>query len=155
MSESYFVGVENAKTSEKLPYIRPGKYDLRVLVIKVFNSRSKGPMFVAEYEVLDSEGVGANEKGSRISHLIKLRGNDSALGNIKGLVAALTGEALAKVNQRMCDAIVGADNPASGTQVKAFAHEITTKANEPFTLVQYAPSEATMQTLSKAAKKVA
>lgn len=136
---SYFVGVENAKTSEKLPYISPGQYELQVELIKVFDSRSKGPMFVAEYTVLSSEGLGANEKGSRCAQLIKLRGNDSALGNIKALVGALTGEGTAKVTQKMCDAIVSEGNPAKGAKVKAFAYETDTKAGGKFTMIQFSP----------------
>lgn len=140
---SYFIGVENAKTSEKLPYIAPGTYELEVDVIKVFESRGKGPMFVAEYTVLSSDGAGANAVGSRCAQLIKLRGNDSALGNIKGLVGALTGEGVSKVTQKMCDSIVGPGNPAKGFRVRAFAYETDTKAGGKFTMIQFDPVSAT------------
>lgn len=137
MSGSYFVGVENAKTSEKLPYIQPGRYVLRVDQIKVFDSRTKGPMFVAEYTIVESEGLGANPKGSRAAHLIKLKGNDSALGNVKGMVGALTGEGSSNVTQTMCDAVVAETNPTKGTLVRAFAFITETKAGTDFTKVQY------------------
>lgn len=147
---SYFVGVENAKTSEKLPYIQPGRYELRVELIKCFSSRSKGPMFVAEYTVLSSEGPLANAPGERVAHLMKLS-NDATLGNIKGLVKALTGDA--KVNQKMCDAIVAEDNPSKGTKVKAFAYFTKTKAGTDYTLVQYEPTEETMNLLHGVTRK--
>lgn len=149
---SYFVGVEQAKTSEKLPYFNPGKYKLQVDLIKIFDSRSKGPMFVTEYTVLESEGSDANQPGSRVAHLIKLRGNDSALGNIKGLVGALTGEGAGKVNQNMCDRLVAADNPAKGTKVKAFAYMTQTKEGKDFTMIQYSPSEEATFTATKPGK---
>lgn len=152
---SYFVGVENAKTSEKLPYFNAGKYTLRVDLIKVFDTRSKGPMFVSEYTVLESEGETANEVGSRVAHLIKLRGNDSALGNVKGLVGALTGEGAAKVNQNMCDRIVAADNPAKGTKLKAFAYVTQTREGKDFTMIQYSPSEEATFTATKPGKAAA
>lgn len=137
---SYFVGVENAKTSEKLPYFEPGRYLLQVEQIKVFDSRSKGPMFVAEYTILENEGEGSNEKSSRAAHLIKLRGNDSALGNVKGLVGALTGEGPGKVTQAMCDKLVAPDNPAKGAKVKAFVYVTKTREGNDFTMIQYEPT---------------
>lgn len=139
---SYFVGVENSKTSERLPYFSPGRYLLQTEMLKVFDSRSKGPLFVSEYLVLEAEGEGANPVGSKVAHLIKLRGNDSALGNIKGLVGALTGEGSGKVTQAMCDRIVAPDNPAKGTKVKAFAYNTVTREGKDFTLIQYEPSAA-------------
>lgn len=143
---SYFVGVENSKTSERCPYFSPGRYLLETEQIKVFDSRSKGPMFVAEFTVLEAEGEGANPVGSRVANLIKLRGNDSALGNIKGLVGALTGDGSSRVTQAMCDRIVEPSNPAKGTQVKAFAYLTKTREGADFTLIQYEPAEVATMT---------
>lgn len=135
---SYFVGIENAKTSERLPYFKPGSYELILDVAKVFPSRKHGPMFVSEWTITKSEGEGANPAGTRAAQLIKLSA-DTALGNIKGLVGALTGEGPSKVTQAMCDNLVSEKNPAKGSRAKAFVHITLTKAGEDFTLVQYEP----------------
>lgn len=140
---SFFTGIENAKTSEKLPNITPGKYLLEVDAIKAFTTRSKGPAFVAEFKVVESEGEGANPVGTRCSFYVKLS-LDSALGNIKGLAAALQDIDTKSVTQAMVDKITTTDqnpkpSPAIGTKVYADAFVIKTKEKKDFTLVQFSP----------------
>jgi hypothetical protein len=139
---SKFAGIEQAKVTEKLPYINPGRYLFEVEAIKVIASRNKGDMFVAEYLVLESDGEGANAVGSRTSHVMKLSA-DSTLGNIKGLVAALVGKPADQVTSAMADELVAADNPAKGFKVRAEAFSTTTKAGDPFTAIRYTNASKT------------
>lgn len=141
---SNFTGIENAKTSEKLPPLSEGQYTLLVEALKVIDTRSKGKMFVAEFEVLESEGAKANPRGSRASHLIKMS-LDSALGNIKGLIAAILGESEKNVTATLCDQATADDQPCRGAHVRAEAFLTKTKAGNDFTLVKYSavPKNAT------------
>lgn len=132
---SRFGGIENAKTSDKLPNIMPGRYVLEVTGVKVIATRAKGDMFISEFKVLENGGTaGENPVGSTCSHLIKLS-LDSAMGNVKGFVQALTGEA--KVTSDLVDGLVSPENPAAGTKVRAEAFMIKTKAGADFTKVNY------------------
>lgn len=140
MNNNVFAGIEQARTSDKLPYIQPGNYLLEVESIKLVDSRTKGAIFCAEFKVLDAKGEGANPIGSRCSHLIVINGNDSALGNIKSFVQALTGDT--NITKAMVDALVGPENPAAGETVRAEAFLTKTKRGTDFTRVSYSPAES-------------
>jgi hypothetical protein len=147
----FFSGIEAARSSQSLPNISVGQYTFGVQAIKVFNSRGKGTMFVAEYEVLESRGEGANPVGTQCSHVIPLR-LDSALGNIKNLVAALIGGDEKDVSEKMCEDLASEKNPAKGYKVKADAFIVPKKDGSPFTRVKYAPAaDDTSKTEMKAA----
>lgn len=151
---SLFAGIENAKTSERLPNIRPGLYTLQVQALKAFTSRAKGPMFVAEFSVLESSGPDANAPGSSASHIIKMS-LDSALGNIQGLMAAVLNVPTEKVTESICDEAVSAKGSelVKGAKVRAEATVVKTKAGGDFTRVRYRPFEAPAQAPKAAAKK--
>lgn len=139
-----FTGIENAPVSEKLPHFEVGRYLLRVDAVKCITARGKGDMFISEFTVLESDGEGANPKGSRVSQVIPLS-LDTALGNIKQFVSALTGEELKSVSEKMVDNLVSPKNPAAGTVVRAEAFIIAKKNGEPFTKIAYShatPDEA-------------
>ena len=139
-----FTGIENAKVTERLQNLSIGQYVLQVDAVKVVESRGKGDMFISEFTVLSSKGEGANPEGSRVSTIIPLR-LDMALPNIKAFVAALTGEDLKAVTEKMVDTLVSAKNPAKGTVVRADAFEIQKKDGSPFTKVAFmhvTPDEA-------------
>lgn len=131
---SKFAGIEKAASSDRLPYIQQGSYLLEIDAVKVISTRGKGDMFIIEAKVLESAGANANEVGSKLSHLIKMS-NDSAMGNIKAFVSALTGDS--KVTSETVDKIISAENPAAGTKVRADAFNIKTRAGADFTRVNY------------------
>lgn len=138
---SDFSGIENASSTTRLPNFRPGVYTLEVQAFKLVNSRSKGKMFIGEFKVLESSGSQANEVGTSVSQVIKMS-LDSALGNIKTIAAAVSGEPEKNITAAMCEALVGDKNPAKGVKVKAEASLTKTKAGNDFVLIKYAPVDA-------------
>lgn len=132
---SDFSGIENAQVTARLPNLRPGVYTLEVQAFKLVNSRSKGKMFVGEFKVLESAG-GGNEVGTTASQVIKMS-LDSALGNIKSIAAAVSGEPERSITAQMCDALVSEKNPARGTKVRAEASLTKTRAGNDFTLIKW------------------
>lgn len=98
-------------------------------------------MFIGEFKVLESSGSQANEVGTSVSQVIKMS-LDSALGNIKTIAAAVSGEPEKNITAAMCEALVGDKNPAKGVKVKAEASLTKTKAGNDFVLIKYAPVDA-------------
>lgn len=138
---SDFSGIENATSTARLPAIRPGLYTMEVLSFKIVNSRAKGKMFIGEFKVLEAAGANSNEVGTTCSQVIKMS-LDSALGNIKSVAAAVSGEPEKNITAQMCDALVSDKNPAKGVKVKAEASLTKTKAGNDFTLVKWSAVEA-------------
>lgn len=133
---SEFAGIETAEVSGKLPNLRAGTYLFQIDAVKMVKSRSKGAFFVVEVTILEAQGEGANEVGSRASWMVKMS-LDNALGNIKGFVAALTNEPLTAVTSSLCDELVAEDQPAKGERVRAHAFIIKTKSGNDFTKVDF------------------
>lgn len=137
---SDFAGIENAKTSDRLPNLTAGcSYILRAESNKKFKSRKGETFFAAEFTIIESSGPNANAPGTQASWLVKMTGNDSALGNIKGYVAALIHEPVKNVSAAMCDELVGEDNPAAGKNVRVSTMLVPTKKGGEFTLHNFAP----------------
>lgn len=145
---SLFKGIENAKVTDRLPYMEPGKYLLQLENAKIITSRAKEQFAVAEFKILQSEGEGANEVGTSTSQMIKLS-LDAALGNIKTLVAALLGIPSAQVTESAADEVFGPSNSAKGVKVRAEAFHTDTKSGGVFTRVNYLPYQG--ETTSTAA----
>lgn len=81
--------VSKAKVSGGGVYLEPGDYVLEVEATKGIETRGKGPMFVADFIVRESN----NEKfpaGSRVNHTI-LMAKDYGPGNAKEILSALSG----------------------------------------------------------------
>lgn len=137
---SDFAGIETAKTSDRLPNLAPGcSYTLKVKSNKKFKSRKGETFFAAEFTILDAVGPNANSIGTDASWLVKMTGNDSALGNIKGYVAALIKEPVTKVTAAMCDELVADSNPAAGNTVRVTTLLVPTKKGTDFTIHSYSP----------------
>lgn len=135
---SEFSGIENASSTARLANLRPGVYVLEAQAFKLVNSRAKGKMFISEWKVIEASGSEANEVGTSASQVIKMS-LDSALGNIKAIVAAVSGESEKNITSAMCDAIVSEKNPAKGVKVRAEATLTKTRAGTDFTLIKWAP----------------
>jgi hypothetical protein len=137
---SDFAGIENAKTSEKNAHLAPGcSFVLEVMANKKFKSRKGETWFAAEFSILEASGPDANPVGSVASYLVKMTGNDSALGNIKGYVAALINEPPTKVDAKMCEELVGVENPGQGTKVRVTTVATKTGKGGDFTLHKFSP----------------
>lgn len=149
---SDFAGIETAKTSDRLPNLAPGcSYLLTVKSNKKFRSRKGEVFFAAEFTIDESIGPNANAPGTDASWLVKMTGNDSALGNIKGYVAALIKEPVTKVTAGMCDELVADANPAAGTKVRVTTMLVQTKKGTDFTLHNYSPANTSATAIPVAA----
>lgn len=81
--------VNKAKVAGGGVYLEPGNYVLEVEATKGIQTRGKGPMFVADFIVRESD----NDKfpaGSRVNHTILME-KDYGPGNAKEILAALSG----------------------------------------------------------------
>lgn len=133
-----FEGIEKAQSTQKLPHIKPGKYVFEVLALKWIPNSRKGALSVGEFKVIEAIGEESNEVGTSCSHVIKMS-LDSALGNVKSLVAAISGKAEADVTAKDAQDAFATTNPAAGVRVNVEAFVTKTKAGTDFTLVTYQP----------------
>lgn len=81
--------VNKAKVTGGGVYLEPGDYVLKVEATKGIQTRGKGPMFVADFVVVESN----NDKflpGARVNHTILME-KDYGPGNAKEILAALSG----------------------------------------------------------------
>lgn len=107
--------------------------------VKMIKARTGKDMFVSEFTVLESNMLDKHAIGSRVSYLVTLDPAylETALGNVKGLAAALFGIAEANVDEAGVEAMIAADNPCQGRQVRAIASNIKTKKGSDFTKVVF------------------
>ncbi len=133
-----FDGIENAKSSDQLPKITPGRYRLKNQATKSFTSRKGIPFFIHEFLVLESQGEGALAAGTQGCHMIALN-KDAALGNVKGYMAAALDETEAQITAVEVEEAVSPDQPIKDTVTEAYAYLIKTKAGNDFTVVKYSP----------------
>ena len=132
-----FDDIENAEAGSNLPKIVPGEYQLQVEALKFIKSKKgKGTFAIGEFSVISSAGEGANPTGSRIAHMIKMA-LPSSKGNVKSLIAAVSGEGEKNVTSTLAKEAFSDDQPCKGQVVKASAFNITTGAGKPFTVVKY------------------
>lgn len=126
-----FKGVESARVPEGGVYFQPGVYLAKVLACKGFSNRRQIGTFVVECELLESSEPSL-PAGSLVSQVITLD-KESALGNIKGFIAAAMNDRAENVTEEMCDMVASAGNPLKGTVLRVSASNIKTKAGKDFT----------------------
>lgn len=113
--------------------------------VKMLKARSGKDIFIGDFTVLESNMLDKHAVGSRVSYLVTLDPAylETALGNVKGLAAALFGIPEADVDEAGVEAMIAADNPCQGRQVKVIASNIKTKKNTDFTKVVFESYAAT------------
>jgi hypothetical protein len=132
-----------ASAGNSNPYIVPGRYLLSVDRLAVgVSEQGKGEYFAAEFTVVESD-VAERPAGSRVSWALYPNSSAMAPRNIKSLMKALleepddsriTGEVMRKATE-------GDGTALAGAKVRVSAHEITTRAGNPFTKINWLPSE--------------
>lgn len=133
-----FGGIESAVTSEKLPHLNVGLYTLEIDGVKQIKSRKGKSYFVTEFRIIEASGPGANTQGSTASWMVDM-GNDLALGNVRGFLAAAMDVPDKTITEPVADDAVSTKQPLKGFLVKAEASVIKTKEGKDFTLVRYRP----------------
>ena len=114
-------------------YPMPGVYPLLYIdVLKMIRSRKNEDVFVAEFDILESE-VGERPAGTRMSWPVNFR-HDASPGNVKSFLAAVMNVPQEQVDGRGAQYACGDKNPCHGRLVRLEATMTTTKAGNPFTL---------------------
>ena len=132
-----FSKIGEAKSNSGGIYFLPGKYELEVRANKTGKTREGRAFFVAEFTIISSTNP-ERPAGTSVSQMVMLDKNlETALGNIKGYLAALYGIPEADVDEAGVEALVAADNPGAGLKIKAVASNIKTRAGKDFTKVSY------------------
>jgi hypothetical protein len=148
---SPFAAVGVASIIRRNDYINPGCYALRIVQVKYITGRNgdhvvvEADVITSSYEDAKPETHGCNREGSRLSAFIKK--NDNFDGNMKELMIALIGyDANGAcradddlVTQEECEAAISDAQPYAGAVVYAEAKQITTKAGNPYTRVNWWP----------------
>lgn len=145
------VKINSAKISGGGVYILPGEYVFEIEAFKVIKTRGKGPMFVAEFKVLETTNP-ERPIGSRPSFTV-LVDQDWGPGNLKEFIVAASGldpssaRDEAKVNAENWDAVLEKAINAqsySGMKVICSASEQAKKKSEgSFTKIRFYPHPET------------
>lgn len=128
-----FGGIEKAETSKGGVYLLPGNYLLGLRAAKAGRSRNNVDFFVAELEILASDNE-ERKVGSKVSWM-SMKNNDAFLGNVKAFAAAAFGIPEEKVTEKKIEELISDDQPREGTQIKAQAQNVKTRAGKDFTKV--------------------
>ncbi len=134
-----FAGISEAKARLDANYERPGHYYLRIDALKIGRSR-RGDDFMAVEKtvihVLDDDEGKAHKPGESVTHMMMAK-HDSFLGNVKAMVAKLLDCSVDSVTPDACVMICGDDQPLSGMVIECKNRNIMTRADKPFTVINY------------------
>ncbi len=136
-----FGKITDAKSNGGGVFFLPGTYLLECRANKSDKTREGRPYFVAEFTILESSNPD-RPIGTGVSFMVMLdKYIETALGNIKGYVAALYGIEEHLVDEAGVEALIASDNPGAGMRVKATATNTKTKAQKDFTKVCFSKAE--------------
>ena len=143
-----FGGIKEAKFSEGGSYIKEGVHRLRVDSCKHIKTLAQVDAFVVEFEILESSNP-EHVVGSLASHMIQIKPNTPALGNISQfLQVALSKEKGESggpeivtpdmITEEVVLYATSEANPLKNTIVRAVGTQIKTKGKGlPFTKIKY------------------
>ena len=138
---SDFDGIENAESTKRSNYVLPGQYPiLFVNALKKIRSQKTGDtLFIAEFDIIESK-VAERPPGMDMSSIFNItKHGKTALGNIKGLLAACLDIEEAQVDSKTADLAVSSENPFHARLIRCEAVEVTTNAGAPFTKPNFFP----------------
>jgi hypothetical protein len=136
--DDVFDAIGGATPYESGVYVELGVYPLLYVdVIKMLRSRKGDDLFIAEFDILDSQ-VGTRPKGSRMSWICSFR-HEASPGNIKKFLAAVMNTPIEEVDAQGAKYACSAENPCHGRLVRLAATETETRSGNPFTLCRYSP----------------
>lgn len=144
---SDFDGIEDADSTKRSNYVLPGQYPiLFVNALKKKRSQKTGDkLFIAEFDIIESK-VAERQPGMDMSSIFNItKHGKTALGNIKGLLAAILDIEEAKVDSRTADIAVSSENPFHARLIRCEAVEVTTNAGMPFTKTNFYPLPEDLQ----------
>lgn len=116
-------GIEDIKTFERVPSLIGGSdgkwntYRLRVIKLETgVTQLARADFFRGRFEVVTSEGEGANPVGTDAEVFIPKRAFDFHLKEIAALVGAVVNDPQTKVTARAIAEITASDQPAKGEE---------------------------------------
>lgn len=125
-------------------YPMPGIYQvLYVDVVKMIRSRKGEDVFIAEFDILQSD-VPERKAGTRMSWAVNFR-HDASPGNVKAFLAAVMNSEQSEVDGKSAQLACSDKNPCHGRLVRLEAVQTKTKAGNDFTLCNFRPIPDDMQ----------
>jgi len=131
-----FAGIEDAvnKQKDRVAFIEPGNYKLKILMLKEFMNPNKLPRFKAEFEVVESDNELAHPVGSRCDYMICFEKHPGTGDELRAFMEAVFRAKLggdykdSLVTQENCIDLVDEDkNPAAGLELICKAYPYETK----------------------------
>jgi hypothetical protein len=143
-SSSPFDRVEDSEGRTGGIYPQPGIYQvLYVDVIKMIRSRKGEDVFIAEFDILQSD-VPERKAGTRMSWAVNFR-HDASPGNVKAFLAAVMNVQQTEVDAKGAQYACSEKNPCHGRLVRLEAVMTKTKSGNDFTLCNFRPLADDMQ----------
>lgn len=151
---SPFDRIGDSKPNEGGVYPEPGVYPLLgVNVLKMIKSRKGDDIFIAEFDIIQSE-VEDRPAGTCMSWVGNFK-YDAVPGNVRMLLAAIMGVPVNDVDAAGSQFAVSVKNPCRGRLVRLSATTITTKSGNPFTLCKFSAIDEETQKDSEQLRKSA
>lgn len=138
---SDFDGIEEAESTRRSNFVLPGQYPILFIngLKKIRSQKSGDTLFIAEFDIIESK-VDDRPPGMDMSSIFNLtKHQKTALGNVKGLLAAVLDIEEAKVDARTADLAVSTENPFHARLIRCEAIVVTTTAGQPFTKPNFFP----------------
>lgn len=131
-NDNFFDGFDDEQVSEKIPDLMPGNYRLKVESIRAGVGKISKKNYVrATVKVIESSGEEANPPGSLVSFGF-VRGQFASyyVRDVKSLGAALLGQDINSVSADLLAELVAEDQPAKGTEFRAFVSSVPGKKHK-------------------------
>jgi len=144
---SDFDGIEKAQVFKSSNYILPGTYPILFInsLKKIRSQKNGNKLFIAELDIIESK-VDGRPPGTDMSAIFNLtKHGETALGNVKALLAAAIDVPEDKIDAKTADLAVSSENPFHGRLIRCEAVDITTRDGEPFTKPNFSPLPAELQ----------
>lgn len=146
------VGDSDGRTGGVYP--NPGVYPvLYVDAIKMIKSRKNEDVFIAEFDILQSD-VEERPAGSRMAWAVNFR-HDASPGNVKTFLAAVMNVDITEVDADGCRLACSDQNPCHGRLLRLEATATKTKGGNDFTLCNWRPLPDDMQNKAEEIRKEA
>lgn len=131
-----FAGAENARTSDRNPYIPDGVHLVKVLSCRSGQSEMEGYAYVVvNVEVIETSST--YPPGTILSWFNPIKKNHPGLGNFAQFVATATEADVKEVNEEVCEYACSGKQPLAGKIMKAVGAPIKTKSGGDFTKVTW------------------
>lgn len=133
-----FTGVEGASETGSYRYLVPGTWQLEITKVSANQTRHGEAFFAVDCKVIETTAEDY-PPGSAVSWMV-MKKHDAFLSNVKKFIAVAAGADFDEVSEDDCEAVIGEDQPLTGKVLYAIAHNKTTKAGKPFTVVEWKTS---------------